>query len=130
MSVIVTGSVSYDRIMDYPDRFANHILPDKVHMLNVSFIIEKLDERFGGTAGNIAHNLKLIGIEPWIVGTAGEDFGRYKTYFEGRGISAEWIKRIENEHTSVAHMITDLDDNQISAFYPGALKYGTTVDIP
>ncbi len=130
MSVIVTGSISYDRIMDYPDRFKNHILPDKVHMLSVSFIIETLDERFGGTAGNIAHNLKLIGIEPWVVGAVGDDFERYARYFEGRGISTEWIKRIEHERTSVAHMITDLDDNQISAFYPGALKYATTIDIP
>lgn len=130
MSVIVTGSISYDRIMDYPDRFANHILPDKAHILNVSFILDTLDERFGGTAGNIAHNVKLVGIDPWIVGAVGDDFGRYEKYFAERGISTEWIARIQNERTSVAHMITDLDDNQISAFYPGAMKHGSGVAIP
>jgi len=130
MNIIVTGSLSYDRIMDFQDRFREHILPDKIHMLNVSFIVDTLDEKFGGTAGNIAHNCKLLGLEPNIVGVVGRDFGRYFDYLKKRGIDTSHIKSFDDEYTAVATIITDSDDNQISAFYPGAIKYGHTVELP
>ena len=130
MSIIITGSLSYDRIMDFKDRFREHILPDKIHMLNVSFIVDNLDEKFGGTAGNIAHNCKLLGFGPTIVGAVGKDFGKYSDYLKDRGFNIKHIKQFDDEYTSVATMVTDLDDNQISAFYPGAMKYGEKVALP
>ncbi len=130
MKIAVTGSLAYDRIMDFNDRFREHIIPDKIHMLNVSFVLERLEEKFGGTAGNIAYNLKLLGMNPSIIGAAGKDFGRYMEYLKGLGIDTSHIKTYEDEYTAVATIITDLDDNQISAFYPGALGRGGESDIP
>jgi len=130
MSIIVTGSLSYDRIMDFPGRFREHILPDKIHILNVSFTLNRFEEQFGGTAGNIAYNLKLLGFDPVIVAAAGRDFGRYAERLERIGIRTKHVAIFENEQTAMANMITDLDDNQISAFYPGALVYGRQVEIP
>jgi len=130
MNIAVTGSLAYDRIMDFNDRFRNHIIPDKIHMLNVSFVLERLEEKFGGTAGNIAYNLKLLGMNPSIVGAAGKDFGRYMEYLKSLDIDTSHIKTYEDEYTAVATIITDLDDNQISAFYPGALSRGSESDIP
>jgi adenosine kinase len=127
MNIIITGSLAYDRIMDFKDRFREHILPDKIHMLNVSFVVDKLDEKFGGTAGNIAYNCKLLNLEPNIVGAVGQDFKKYSDYLKKRKIKVDNIKVFDDEYTSVATMITDLDDNQISAFYPGAMKYGHDV---
>jgi len=127
--IIVTGSVAYDRIMDFQDRFREHILPDQIHVLNVSFILDKLEENFGGTAGNIAYNLALVGLTPKIVSAVGSDFDRYGAHLEAHGIDTSSIKRIEGAYTAVANMITDLDDNQISAFYPGALAHGSQVPI-
>ncbi|MBI2636868.1 MAG: carbohydrate kinase family protein [Parcubacteria group bacterium] len=130
MNIAVTGSLAYDRIMDFNDRFRNHIIPDKIHMLSVSFVLERLEEKFGGTAGNIAYSLKLLGMDPAIIGSVGKDFGRYGEYLKGLGIGTSHIKAHEDEYTAVATMITDLDDNQISAFYPGALSRGHELDIP
>lgn len=130
MNIIITGSLAYDRIMDFPGRFREHILPDKIHILNVSFVLEKLSEQFGGTAGNIAYNLKLLDLEPVIAAAAGGDFNRYAEHLEKLGISAEHIQIFSETRTAVAHMITDLDDNQISAFYPGALARGAEVALP
>jgi adenosine kinase len=127
MNIIITGSLAYDRIMDFKDRFREHILPDKIHMLNVSFVVDKLDEKFGGTAGNIAYNCKLLNLEPNIVGAVGQDFKKYSDYLKKRKIKIDNIKVFDDEYTSVATMITDLDDNQISAFYPGAMKHGHDV---
>ena len=130
MNIIVTGSLAYDRIMDFPDRFKNHILPDKIHMLNVCFVVENLAEQFGGTAGNIAYNLKFLGLKAIIVSAAGKDFTRYAEYLKDLGISSDYIKIFSEKHTAVATMMTDLDDNQITAFYPGALALGAQVEIP
>jgi len=130
MNVIVTGSLAYDRIMDFPGSFREHILPDKVHMLNVSFRVESLKEKFGGTAGNIAHNLKLIGFDPVILSAGGRDFGRYKAYLEHKGIRTEYIAIDEQKHTAVGNIITDLDDNQITAFYGGAYELSASLDLP
>lgn len=130
MNIAVTGSLAYDRIMDFPDRFKNHILPDKVHILNVSFTIDKLEEKFGGTSGNIAHNLKLLGVEPLVVSAGGKDFGRYREYLVSKGISTEHIAVDEKLNTAVGNIITDLDDNQITAFYPGPWELSASLDLP
>ena len=91
MSIIVTGSLAYDKIMDFPGRFREHILPDKIHILNVSFLVDKFEEKFGGTAGNIAYSLKLLGADPVIFSAGGQDFGRYGEYLKNLGISTEYI---------------------------------------
>ncbi|MDP3995218.1 MAG: PfkB family carbohydrate kinase, partial [bacterium] len=99
MNIVVTGSLAYDRIMDFNDRFRAHILPDKIHMLNVSFVLDKLEEKFGGTAGNIAYNLKLLGFDPVIAGAAGKDFGVYAAHLKGLGIETGNINIYEDEYT-------------------------------
>lgn len=130
MNIIITGSLAYDRIMDFPGRFREHILPDKVHVLNVAFTLNKLAENFGGTAGNIAHNLKLLELEPVIVSSAGQDFERYREYLAKKDISTKYIAIDESEYTAVGNIITDLDDNQITAFFPGSHQLGAAVDLP
>ncbi len=123
MNIIVSGSIAYDRIMVFPDYFKNHILPEKIHNINVSFLTGDLKENFGGSAGNIAYNLALLGEQPKIISVAGKDFGNYKEYFEKNGMDCSGIKIISEEITAVAHIITDMADNQITAFHPGAMKY-------
>lgn len=125
MNILVSGSVAYDSIMDFPDYFKNHILPDKIHNLNVSFLINGLKLNYGGTAGNIAYNLSLLEEKPTIISVAGEDFGKYKKYLEDIGVDCSRIKIIPEEMTAVAHIITDLGDNQITAFHPGAMKHSS-----
>ncbi len=131
MQLIVTGSLAYDRIMDFPDRFKNHILPDKIHVLNVSFVLQKLEERFGGTSGNIAYNLSLLGLDPLLVGVlGGVDSERYLKHFEACNIDTQHIRVFEHEHCAHAHIISDMDGNQITAFYPGALIHGHEHPLP
>lgn len=121
--VLVCGSLSHDFIMNFDDRFKNHILPNKIHILNVCFGAKKLSKEFGGTAGNIAFNLKLLDIEPIILATAGKDFDDYEFWLKKNKIKIDYIKKIKNEYTASAHIITDLDDNQISAFHGGAMLH-------
>jgi adenosine kinase len=128
MQLYISGSLAYDRIMDFPGRFADHILPEKIHVLNVCFNINGLVEKFGGTAGNIAYTLGLLGASPHIVASAGEDFGRYQNWLEKNGLSPRWIKHIPEVLTAGAYITTDMDDNQITAFNPGAMAH--TVDLP
>ena len=123
MNILVSGSIAYDSVMDFPDHFKNHILPDKIHNLNVSFLVDGLKLNYGGTAGNIAYSLKLLGEEPRIISTAGCDFDRYKIWMDKNGIDHLGIRVIKEEFTALAHIITDQGDNQITAFYPGAMKY-------
>jgi adenosine kinase len=123
MSVLICGSLAYDTIMVFPDRFKHHILPDKVHILNVSFLVPQMRREFGGCAGNIAYNLKLLGGDPLPMGTAGRDFGPYAEWLDANRISRKHIRVIENEYTAQAFITTDLDDNQITAFHPGAMSY-------
>jgi adenosine kinase len=112
--IYVSGSIAYDRIMDFPGKLSDHILPDKIHILNVCFTVNGLVEKFGGTAGNIAYSLSLLNESPVILATIGKDYG---TYFE-------WgIKIIHEEFTAGAYIITDKADNQITGFNPGAMKY-------
>ncbi len=121
LPIVVTGSLAYDHIMTFPDKFQNHIMPDKVHMLNVAFNIDKLSIDFGGTAGNIAYNLALLGEKPKIYATAGNDFGRYETKLKNLGLPTGDIKILEDEKTAQAFVTTDLADNQITAFHGGAM---------
>ncbi|MBI2610473.1 carbohydrate kinase family protein [Candidatus Kaiserbacteria bacterium] len=118
--VIVSGSIAYDRIMDFPGHFRDHFLAHKLHTINVSFAVEGVEENFGGTAGNIAYNLKLLGHEPSIISTAGSDFGAYRAYLEKQDIATELIHVDPSELTSSAYIITDKADNQIAAFSFGA----------
>ena len=128
MNILVSGSLAYDRIMDFPGKFSDHILPDKVHVLNVCFMINELKENFGGTAGNIAYTLSLLGESPTIVATAGRDFESYKDWFNKNNISTDNIKIIEEELTAGAYITTDQSDNQITAFNPGAMKFNASYD--
>ena len=121
MSALICGSLAYDTIMVFPERFKDHILPDKVHMLNVSFLVPEMRRQFGGVAGNIAYNLKLLGGDPYPMATVGDDFGPYQRRLESLGISTRYIRHLEGEFTPQAFITTDFDDNQITAFHPGAM---------
>jgi adenosine kinase len=128
MQIYISGSLAYDRIMDFPGHFADHILPDKIHVINVCFNIKALVEKFGGTAGNIAYTLALLGENPWIVATAGDDFERYQNWLRENRLPTRWIKSIAGVLTAGAYITTDLDDNQITAFNPGAMAF--EADLP
>jgi adenosine kinase len=121
MSILVSGSVALDHIMVFPDRFKNHILPDKLHILNVSFNIESLKTHFGGVAGNIGFNLRLLGEDPLILATVGSDFGDYRAWLDRHGIRRGGILELADVRTPQGFVTTDLDDNQIWAFYEGAM---------
>jgi adenosine kinase len=122
MSALICGSLAFDTIMVFPGQFKNEILPDKVHILNVAFLVPQLRREFGGTAGNIAYNLKLLGGNPLPMGTVGNDFDKYAAWLDQNGISREHIKVIDESYTAQAYITTDLDDNQITAFHPGAMS--------
>ncbi|ADC72558.1 Adenosine kinase [Thioalkalivibrio sp. K90mix] len=123
MSALICGSIAYDTIMVFPDRFKNHILPDKVHMLNVSFLVPDMRREFGGCAGNIAYNMKLLGGDPTIMATVGGDFAPYADWMDKHGISRKHIKELNDTYTGQAFITTDQDDNQITAFHPGAMGF-------
>jgi adenosine kinase len=122
-AALICGSVAFDTIMVFADRFKNHILPDKIHMLNVSFLVPQLRREFGGCAGNIAYNLHLLGDRGYPMATVGRDFAPYREWLERQGVPLDYIKVIETEHTAQAFITTDLDDNQITAFHPGAMQH-------
>ena len=121
MSALICGSLAYDTIMVFPDQFKNHILPDKVHILNVSFLVPRMRREFGGCAGNIAYNLKLLGGDPIPMATVGADFGPYREWFTEQGITLDHVKAIDELFTPQAFITTDHDNNQITAFHPGAM---------
>jgi adenosine kinase len=123
MKILVTGSVAYDTIMVFPDRFRNHLLPDQLHILNVCFLTPQMRREYGGTAGNIGYNLKLLGDDPLVMATVGEDIGPYLARMETLAIDTRLLKRISGQFTAQAFITTDLDDNQITAFHPGAMDY-------
>lgn len=129
MRVFVTGSIAYDYIMVFPGRFRDHILPDKMHVLSVSFLVDSLTRRRGGTAANIAYNLALLGERPVVVGSVGEDFAEYRQWLDAKGVDTSAIKVIANEHTASCFINTDLQDNQITAFYPGAMAHAASVSL-
>ncbi len=123
MKTLVTGSIAYDTIMVFPDRFRNHLLADQLHILNVCFLTPEMRREYGGTAGNIAYNLRLLGEDPLLMATVGEDAAPYFERLRGLRIGTELLKRIAGQFTAQAFITTDLDDNQITAFHPGAMNY-------
>lgn len=129
MKIFVSGSLAYDRIMDFPEKFSDHILPDKIHILNVCFMVNGINEQFGGTAGNIAYNLRLLGELPVILACAGKDFDSYARWLQDLGLSMEGIRRIEEEFTAGAYITTDKADNQITGFNPGAMRYPSHYEV-
>src|SRR5271165_7477590 len=122
-AALICGSVAYDTILLFPDRFKSHILPDKIHILNVSFLVPEMRREFGGCAANIAYGLKLLGDRGIVMATAGHDFAPYQERMLKQGIPAQHIKIIDGTYTAQAFITTDLDDNQITAFHPGAMQY-------
>jgi adenosine kinase len=118
--IVVTGSLAYDYIMNFPGYFKDHILPDKVHMLTVSFLVDSMRRMRGGVAGNIAYTLALLGERPLVVATAGQDFGEYRAWMDTHGVDTTGIKLIDDEFTSSCFINTDKSNNQIVAFYTGA----------
>jgi adenosine kinase len=122
VSVIVTGSLAFDHIMNFPGYFKDHILPEKVHTLNVSFLVNSLQRQPGGTAGNIAYNAALLGLRPRIVAAAGADFTEYRQRLENHGVDTTAIAIIADDLTASAFITTDHANNQIAGFYPGAMR--------
>jgi adenosine kinase len=120
---LICGSMAYDTIMVFEDHFRNHILPDKLHMLNVSFLALQMRREFGGCAGNIAYNLKLLGDTGYVMATVGHDFGPYADWLDRHGIPRDYIRVVTSEHTGQAFITTDLANNQITAFHPGAMAH-------
>ena len=123
MKILVTGSIAYDTIMVFPDRFRNHLLADQLHILNVCFLTPEMRREYGGTAGNIGYNLKLLGEEPRVMASVGDDIAPYAERFARLGIGTQLFRRIPGQFTAQAFITTDLDDNQITAFHPGAMNY-------
>ena len=122
MKTLICGSLAFDSIMVFEDKFKNHILPDQIHILNVAFLVPKMRREFGGCAGNIAYSLKLLGGTPQIMATVGEDFTPYQARLSAIGLDASYVKEIPGAFTAQAFITTDLDDNQITAFHPGAMS--------
>jgi adenosine kinase len=122
MRTLICGSLAYDTIMVFHDRFKNHILPEQIHILNVAFLVPDMRREYGGCAGNIAYNLKLLGGEPVIMATVGDDSGLYMQRLEHLGLDASHVRHIAGSYTAQAFITTDLDDNQITAFHPGAMN--------
>ncbi|KNY28229.1 carbohydrate kinase family protein [Pseudobacteroides cellulosolvens] len=119
--VLVCGSIAYDNIMDFPGLFKEQILPDKIHSLNVSFLVKSMKRVKGGTAPNIAYSLSLLGEKPMILGTAGKDFYEYRDWLDKNGVDTSHIKIAEDDYTATCYITTDNVNNQITGFYPGAM---------
>lgn len=130
MSALICGSMAYDNIMVFNGRFRDHILPDQIHILNIAFLVPEMRQELGGCAGNIAYNLRLLGGEPLIMAAVGRDFGRYRERLTGDGLSERFITVIPEALTAQAFITTDLDDNQITAFHPGAMNHAHVNRVP
>jgi adenosine kinase len=125
MQIYVSGSLAFDRIMTFPGKFSDHILPEKIHILNVCFLVNGLDEKFGGTAGNIAYSLALLQEKPLVLSTAGRDFGPYREWMERHGLSLDGVTVHDDLPTAGAYITTDKSDNQITGFNPGAMNHAS-----
>lgn len=129
MNALICGSLAYDVIMVFDDRFQNHILPDKVHMINVCFVVPQLRREFGGCAGNVAYNLNMLEARAYILATAGKDFGPYADWLDSLNISRKYIAEVDG-YTAQAYITSDLGDNQITAFHPGAMDLSHQLSVP
>ncbi len=123
MTTLICGSLAFDNIMVFPDRFKNHILPEQIHILNVAFLVPEMRREFGGCAGNIAYNLMLLGGEPLIMATVGDDAAPYLDRLDKLGLPRTHVRHVPGSFTAQAFITTDLDDNQITAFHPGAMSF-------
>jgi adenosine kinase len=130
MSVLICGSMAYDNIMVFPGRFKEHILADQLHILNVAFLVPEMRKEFGGCAGNIAYNLRQLGEQPSIMATVGEDFTGYAERLSEFALDQQYISTIDGTLTAQAYITTDLDDNQITAFHPGAMDHSHQNEVP
>ncbi|MCC7257494.1 MAG: carbohydrate kinase family protein [Gammaproteobacteria bacterium] len=130
MSALICGSMAYDNIMVFRGRFKEHILPDQIHILNVAFLVPDMRQELGGCAGNIAYNLRLLGGESLIMATVGRDFGRYRERLRELGLAERFITELPAALTAQAFITTDLDDNQITAFHPGAMDQAHVNRVP
>ena len=130
MTALICGSLAYDTVMVYPGRFRDHILPDQIHLLNVSFMVPTLRRYFGGCAGNIAFNLKLLESDGHAMGAVGHDFGPYRDWMIANGMSLKFVRVMDDEYTAQAYITTDLDANQLTAFHPGAMNQSWRLEIP
>lgn len=130
MRTLICGSLAYDTIMVFHDRFKRHILPEQIHILNVSFLVPDLRREYGGCAGNIAYNLKLLGGEPVIMATVGDDCGLYMQRLEHLKLDTSHVRHVPDTYTAQAFITTDLDDNQITAFHPGAMNHSHANQVP
>ncbi|MCZ8131924.1 MAG: carbohydrate kinase family protein [Steroidobacteraceae bacterium] len=130
MTALISGSLAYDTIMVFNGRFRESILPDKIHMLSVSFLVPELRRNFGGCAGNIAFNARLLGLEARVIAAVGDDFDSYETWMRRHGLSTASVRRIEGLYTAQAYITTDLEDNQITAFHPGAMACSGELALP
>jgi len=123
MRTLICGSIAYDNIMVFPDHFKNHILPEKIHVLNVAFLVPEMRREFGGCAGNIAYNLKMLGGEPVMMATVGDDYAPYAARLEQLNMAQSHVQHVPDTFTAQAFITTDLADNQITAFHPGAMNF-------
>jgi adenosine kinase len=123
MPTLICGSIAYDTIMVFKDHFKNHILPEKIHILNVAFLVPDMRREFGGCAGNIAYNLQMIGGDPLIMATVGDDYPPYASRLQELGLAQNHIRQVTGAFTAQAFITTDLADNQITAFHPGAMNF-------
>ncbi|HEY7754015.1 MAG TPA: carbohydrate kinase family protein [Steroidobacteraceae bacterium] len=130
MAALICGSLAFDTVMVYPGRFRDHILPDQIHLLNVSFMVPTLRRYFGGCAGNIAYNLRLLETPGHAMGAVGHDFGPYRQWMSENGMSLAYVREIEGEYTAQAYITTDLDANQLTAFHPGAMNHSWRLEVP
>jgi len=128
MDVIISGSLAYDRIMNFSEKFSDHILPDKIHDLNVCFQVNGVTENYGGTAGNIAYAMNLMGESPALSATIGSDHHKYFEWLSQNSVNKEGVKIITDELTAGAYITTDATNNQITGFNPGAMKYSSELD--
>src|SRR5512144_395152 len=130
MHTLICGSIAYDTIMVFPGRFKEHILAEQLHILNVAFLVPAMRREFGGCAGNIAYNLNLLGEEPLMMATVGHDFEPYAQWLSQCGLSSQYLKVLDDSYTAQAYITTDADDNQITAFHPGAMNFSHFNDVP
>ena len=130
MSALISGSIAFDNIMVFPGKFKEQILPDQIHILNVAFLVPEMRKEFGGCAGNIVYNLNLLGAEGYALSTVGEDFRPYEGWLEECRVDGRYISQVESTLTAQAYITTDLDDNQITAFHPGAMDHAHTLSVP
>lgn len=130
MSALICGSMAFDNIMVYPGRFRDHILPDRIHILNVAFLVPEMRREFGGCAGNVVYNLRLLGGEGVPMATVGRDFDPYRRRLEDMQIATRYVRTVPDEFTAQAYITTDVDDNQITAFHPGAMNHSHLNHVP